>query len=289
MRAAYRLTASEIQLCEQQAVEQKLPPLDLYALDAVFSKRPDPDLAYDWNYSDLNDYRHRTYLMEKAKNDRKRKSTENLASVDSAGSLASQPPEDLRIATPDLDESPQIKRRASKPRQTVAAVAESMGASLASIKSAYENLQAAFTEVRVIAKEAEKTNEMLYDKVMKMEATLTSMQKQSEKRDVTIEQSKLDISLLKKQFEFRSHRNNSQPAPAPATSSSPTRPAGATANGTAATPAAKSTPAVVSPPPAPSSSKKPSVSVREIQNLDDEWCSRCGEDYPAKSKHVCSQ
>lgn len=287
-------TLNDRQICERAALEEGLPDLDPIALEAIFNQQPDSAIAYDWTYRNLNDFRHKTYLMEKGKEKRKR-SNDSIGLAESGGSLASSVPEDLRIATPE--ESPTIRRRTSaqtpaKPRETVATLGDRMETSLAEINKAHETLKAAMEEVRLIAKEAEKTNEMLLEKLTQMETQMSSMQKQFGTRDSNIEALKHDISSLKRQFDLKAISTTRSPTSttsvAGSASTSASRPATAIKSGTVAKAPAKSGLGAPFRPPGLQSSKKPDVVIKCIENLDDEFCPKCNEDYPANTKHVCA-
>jgi len=278
----YGWDQSLTEICERAAFEQHLPPIVDYELEALFQKRPHPSIAYDWHYQNLNDFRHQTYLMEKNGNS-KRKSTDSIPPGGSSASLASSVPDDLRIATPP-DETPQIKRRKSTTdagRETVSRLAERMKTFIEEFGKAHEQLKAAHEEIRLIAKTAEETNE-------KIAARMDSIEKKLNDRDVTISDVKRDISLLKKQFEFR------QAAHAQKQSGTPTPAAPVSTSGSVVKPPAKKMPAMPSLLPSDNpSSRKPSPPKRSSPEdfpaveWDDPYCARCNTDYKKGEKHVC--
>lgn len=288
----------EQEIADREAAILGLPPIDIDSWNIFFCGPADSRDRVDWQYSDLKDFRHRTYLMEKEKSKRKRSTDllESTGSLASGGSLASSVPEDLRIATPP-DESPQIRRRrtdtiAAKPRETVANLGERMDTSLKDIAKAHETLKAAIEEVRIIAKEAEKINEMLFEKLTKFEGQMLFMQKQLGMRDGNIEKLSADILQLKRQFEFKPPTTAGMGSLPGSASTSATRPATAIKSGTAAAPPVKSGVAAPFRPPGILPKKKPEeppLSSEEAEEFFSKaFCAKCGEDYPAKTKHVCA-
>lgn len=284
----------EQEIADREAAILHLPPIDLDSWNIFFCGPADSRDRVDWQYSNLNDFRHQTYLMEKERSKRKRSSDSLNSST--GGSLASTAPEDLVIATPP-DESPVIKR--SKNRETVASLGERMETSLSEINKAHETLKAAIEEVRIIAKEAEKINEMLFEKLTKFEEQFRSMQKQSGVRDSTIATLKEDMSKLKQRFDFKATASASIPSLPGKGSTSAIRPVTVATCGTVAAAPAKTgvdapfrppgilpkKKAEVLPPPPPLQPPSP----EEVEEFfSKEYCAKCGEDYPAKTKHVCA-
>lgn len=281
----YGWDISLTQLCERQALEENLPPIVDYELEAIFQNRPHPSIAYDWNYRNLNDFRHKTYLMEKNGN-AKRKSSDSVPGTGSSASLASSVPDDLRIGTPP-DDSPQIKRRRSTTdgnRETVSRLAERMKAFIEEFGRAHEQLKAAHEEIRLIAKTAEETNE-------KIAARMDSIEKKLNDRETSILDVRRDISLLKKQFEFR---QAAKVAP-PSGNSGSARAVPAPTSGAVAKPAAKMPSVVKSSPPSTFPSQKKDEEPPKRSSPDDypavEWddpyCARCNTDYKKGEAHVC--
>jgi hypothetical protein len=242
---------------------------DLPPYDPNFEFTFNPDVAWDPIYHNLNDFRHKQYLMERAESKRK--------STDSSASLASSVPEDLMIATPP-DDSPQIKRKKPEApkRDTVGMLAERMKTFVQDFAKSYDQLKAAHEEVRLIAKEAERVNEMMFTKMTELETKIARIEQKSNAAEQNIADARLDISQLRSKCVFKA---------APVTACTTTRPATATISGSAVKPPAKSAPAASSPPGA-SSSKKPSQEIPEV-DWDDLYCAKCNTDYKPTEKHVC--
>lgn len=264
MRRQYDWDISCDELCARYNTD--LPPYDSF-----FEFKYNPDVAYDPIYRNLNDFRHKQYIMER---ESKRKST------DSSASLASSVPDDLVIATPD--DSPQIKR-AKKPeppkRDTVGLLAERMKTFVQEFAKSHEDLKAAHEEIRMIVKEAEKTNEMMFMKLSQFEAQIATNEKRFSTLEQNIADARVDIMQLRNKCVFKA-------APMPAIKGgTTTTPAIAKTSGTVVKPPAKSVPAANSPPGA-SSSKKASQELLEV-DWDDEYCAKCNTDYKATQKHIC--
>lgn len=264
------------EICDRQAIKEKLPQVDIVALQAVFDRKPDPAIEYDWNYRNLNDFRHKQYHMEK-NGSSKRKSSDSLPPATSSASLASSVPDDLRIATPP-DESPQIKRRksdANAGRETVSRLAERMKTFIEEFGRSYEQLKAAHEEIRLIAKTAEETNEKIAER-------MNIIEKKLQERESHILDAKRDISLLKKQFEFKAAAKSTGGIVSPA--------AVPKLGPAAVLPVKKPAAAPCSPASASLLPRKPSPPrLEDIPTVewDDPYCARCNSDYKKGENHVC--
>jgi hypothetical protein len=279
----YGWDISLTQICEREAIRLRLPSYDT-RFDKGFGPRTSN--TYDPIYANLNDFRHQTYLMEKNGN-AKRKSSDSVAAGGSSASLASSVPDDLRIGTPP-DDSPQIKRRRSAGdggRETVSRLAERMKGFIEEFGRAHEQLKAAHEEIRLIAKTAEETNE-------KIAARMDSIEKKLLDRETSISDVKRDISLLKKQFEFKQAAKIATPSGS--SGSIPRAPAPTV--GTAAKPVVKMPSAVKSSQPStfPSQKKDEKEPPKRSSpddfpavEWDDPYCARCNTDYKKGETHVC--
>lgn len=212
--------------------------------------------------------------------------------------MSSSVPEDLRIATPD--ESPQIKRRKSnngdKPpppaRMTVAELAERMKTFIQEMGRQYEDIKAAHEEVRLIAKEAEKTNELMFTKMTEIEKKLEVLYAHKDSQDRHIMQSKQTISSLKKQIEgvtpsSAPQKSSGTPSTTPSAKTSSSPPATVPKSGTVVAPSVKNAPVKPSSPPT-ATTKKPSQELIEV-DWDDPYCAKCNTDYKKGHKHVCKE
>lgn len=255
--------------------ENGLPPIDYN--DPIYNFSFPPAQKSFWSHSHScfypvigfwRQYRHNEYLMENERAKRKK-------STDSSSSLASSVPEDYHIQSIDLDApaTQVIKRRA-----TVSDLADRMRSFIAQVEKTHEDLKAALTEVRLMSKLTEETNEKMYHRMTELDNSICTVLKKNEDLDGAISELKREQSLLKKQFEFRQAARVGPPTATPA--------AAAITSGTAAKAPAKMPSVVVSSKPSGSPSGK-KAEEDLLDAWDSDFCPKCNSDFPEGTKHVC--